>query len=68
MFTAIVRSLAAFGRVLPSVITDLAGLAGVGFVSYGAWLLNPAAGYITLGTLLVVGAVLVNAKNADRGP
>jgi hypothetical protein len=37
---------------------------GVGAVSYGAWLLHPAAGFITGGVLSVVGGVLasINAR------
>lgn len=56
--------LAAFGRVAPTLLRDLAGLAGAGLVSYGAWLVHPAAGFITGGALLLVGVVLLSAKSA----
>lgn len=50
------------GRALPTVIRDVAGLAGVGLIAYGAWLIMPAAGYITGGALLVLGVVLISAN------
>ena len=45
------------------VVRDLAGLCGVGLVSYGAWLINPPAGFITAGILLIVGALLIALGN-----
>jgi hypothetical protein len=42
----------------PQMIRDGAGLAGVGLIAYGSWLVLPAAGYIVGGFLLVAGAWL----------
>jgi hypothetical protein len=58
--------LRAFGRAVPTIIRDLVGVAAVGLIAYGAWLLNPAAGFITGGTLLLVGVYLVSAQT-NRG-
>lgn len=57
----------ALGRTLPTFLRDLAGLAGVGLVAYGAWLLHPAAGYITGGTLLLVGVCMLSGANRGTG-
>lgn len=55
----------AFGRALPALLRDLAGLAGIGLVAYGAWMIHPPAGFITGGIMLVVGAYLLGAKAAS---
>lgn len=44
---------------LPALLRDLAGLCGVGLVSYGAWLVYPPAGFIVGGAMLIVGALLL---------
>lgn len=49
---------------MPSLLTDVVGLSGAASVAYGAWLVLPAAGFITGGVLLMVGAVLSNVKPA----
>ena len=54
----------ATGRVLPTILRDIAGLAGVGLIAYGAWLVVPAAGFIVAGVLLLAGVILVSAKAA----
>ncbi len=41
------------------LIRDGAGISGVVLVSYGAWLILPAAGFITGGLLLIAGAFLI---------
>jgi hypothetical protein len=40
------------------LLRDLAGVAGAGAVSYGAWLAWPPAGFIAGGAILVGGALL----------
>lgn len=57
LLAAAVRSVA---MVVPGLARDLAGLCGVGLVSYGAWLIYPPAGFITGGFLLIVGALLIS--------
>ena len=52
---------------LPSFIRDLAGLGGVGLVSYGTWLIYPPAGFITGGALLIVGSLLLALGNRAAG-
>ena len=49
--------------VVPGLVRDLAGLCGVGLVSYGAWLVYPPAGFITGGLLLIIGALMVTLGN-----
>ena len=50
----------AFGRALPTIARDVAGLCAVGFISYGAWLVMPAAGFITGGVLVLAGVVAIS--------
>lgn len=52
----------AFGRALPVIVRDLAGLTAVGLISYGAWLVLPAAGFIVAGGLILTGVMLISAK------
>jgi hypothetical protein len=44
---------------LSTVALDVAGLVGVGLVSYGAWLAYRPAGFIIGGALLIAAAVLL---------
>lgn len=64
MFARIGSALAPVFRGLPVVIRDLSGLAAVGLIAYGAWLIAPAAGFITAGVLLLAGVILVSIKSA----
>jgi hypothetical protein len=48
---------------LPGLVRDLAGLCGVGLVSYGAWLVYPPAGFMVSGALLIIGALLLALGN-----
>lgn len=52
---------------VPSALRDLAGLAGVGLIAYGAWLVYPPAGFITGGVLLIAGALLLALGNRPAG-
>ncbi len=52
---------------MPGLVRDLAGLCGVGLVSYGAWLIYPPAGFIAAGILLIVGTLLVALGNRATG-
>ena len=49
--------------MLPALLRDLAGLCGVGLVSYGAWLIYPPAGFIVGGSLMIAGALLLAFGN-----
>ena len=51
----------------PGLLRDLAGLSGVGLVSYGAWLVYPPAGFIVGGSLMVAGALLLALGNRSAG-
>ena len=53
--------------VVPGLVRDMAGLCGVGLVSYGAWLIYPPAGFITGGILLIVGALLISLGSRAAG-
>ena len=44
---------------VPGLFRDLAGLCGVGLISYGAWLIYPPAGFVVGGLLLILGALLI---------
>jgi hypothetical protein len=44
-------------------LRDMAGLAGVGLVSYGAWLAYHPAGFIAGGGLLLAGAWIAGSKS-----
>lgn len=48
----------------PSVVRDLAGVAGLGFVAYGAHEVFHPIGWIVLGLELVAGVALVTAAKA----
>ena len=64
LLAAAVRTIAG---VVPGLVRDLAGLCGVGLVSYGAWMIYPPAGFITGGILLIVGALLISLGNRAAG-
>ncbi len=59
-----VRTIAA---AVPGLLRDLAGLCGVGLVSYGAWLIYPPAGFIAGGCLLILGAFLLALGHRTTG-
>jgi hypothetical protein len=48
---------------MPGLMRDVAGLGGVGLVSYGAWMIYPPAGFITAGLLLIVGTLMIALGN-----
>ena len=41
------------------LLRDVVGLAGCGLVSYGAWIVHPAAGSVVAGLFLLAGALIV---------
>jgi glucose dehydrogenase len=49
-------------RALPSLVCDLAVLAGAILVSYGTWLIFVPAGFIVAGILLAIVGVLLGMK------
>ena len=64
LLAAAVRTIA---MAVPSLVRDLAGLCGVGLVSYGAWLIYTPAGFITAGILLIVGTLMIALGNRAVG-
>ncbi|MCX7366290.1 MAG: hypothetical protein NTV97_31360 [Alphaproteobacteria bacterium] len=64
LLAAAVRTVA---TLVPGLVRDLAGLCGVGLVSYGTWLIYPPAGFIAGGFLLIVGALLLALGNRAAG-
>jgi len=46
------------GGHLPDLARDLAGLAGAGLISYGAWIIYRPAGFLVAGAMLIVGSFL----------
>lgn len=67
MTRTIGTTLSAFARIVPGLLRDLAGLCGVGLVSYGAWLVYPPAGFIICGSLMITGALLLALGNRSAG-
>ena len=63
MMKPLATALHTIAGAVPGVVRDLAGLSGVGLVSYGAWLIYPPAGFIAGGSLLIVGALLAALGN-----
>lgn len=47
---------------LPAILRDIVGLAAVGAIAYGAWMIYPPAGVITGGVLVLAGVMLLSAK------
>lgn len=54
--------------MLINLLTLLAGIIGAALVAYGAWLMLPAAGYITGGLLCLVWSCMVSRAAARRQP
>ena len=63
MMKLLAAAVAAIAAAMPGLVRDLAGLGGVGFVSYGAWLIYSPSGFIVGGLLLIVGALLAALGN-----
>lgn len=54
------------GRLAPVLGRDAAGVAGIGLIAYGAWLVYPPAGFIAGGVELVAAAWLsARAQRSD---
>jgi hypothetical protein len=62
MLKKLAAPLAALASAFPVVARDFIGLCAVGLISYGAWLIMPAAGFIVCGVLLLAGTILISAK------
>ncbi len=58
--SAFTLRLSTLGGRLGDNVPDLLMVAGAAAVSYGAWLIHPAAGFITGGVLLLVAGVLAS--------
>ena len=67
MMKPLAVALRTIAGVVPGLVRDLAGLCGVGLVSYGAWMIYPPAGFITAGLLLIVGTLLIALGNRAAG-
>lgn len=67
MMKPLAIALRTIAGVVPGLVRDLAGLCGVGLVSYGAWMVYPPAGFITAGLLLIVGTLLIALGNRAAG-
>nr|WP_300312772.1 hypothetical protein [Halomonas sp.] len=52
--------------MLINVLTLLVGILGAGLMAYGAWLMLPAAGYITGGVLCLAWSGLVSRAAARQ--
>jgi hypothetical protein len=50
---------------LTAILPDVLVVAGAAALSFGAWLLHPAAGFITAGVLMLAGGALA-ALNGQR--
>ncbi len=58
------RGLRAAARVAPKFLRDLAGLAAVAAISFGAWLAWPPAGFMVGGALVLAGVLLTARQDA----
>lgn len=67
MMNLLAAAMRAIAGVVPGLVRDMAGLCGVGLVSYGAWMIYPPAGFITGGLLLIIGALMVALGNRAAG-
>lgn len=67
MMKPLAVALRTIAGAVPGLVRDLAGLCGVGLVSYGAWLIYTPAGFITAGILLIVGALLISLGSRAAG-
>jgi hypothetical protein len=67
MMKLLASAVSTIAMAVPSLVRDLAGLCGVGLVSYGAWMIYPPAGFITGGFLLIVGTLLIALGNRAAG-
>ena len=67
MMNLLATAVRAIAAAVPGIVRDLAGLCGVGLVSYGAWMIYPPAGFITAGILLIVGTLLIALGNRAAG-
>ncbi|WP_377299684.1 hypothetical protein [Rhizobium sp. SGZ-381] len=47
----------------PIVLRDSVGIAGVGSVAYGCYIIMPAAGFIVGGALAIAGSYLASRAN-----
>ena len=50
------------GGAFLDLLRELAGIAAVGLIAYGAWLIYEPAGFIVGGILLLIGAILLGMK------
>jgi hypothetical protein len=48
--------------LLESIVIDGSLLAGLGLVTYGAWLIFPPAGFVVAGVLLLAFGVFMGAR------
>ena len=67
MMNLLATAVRAIAAAVPGTVRDLAGLCGVGLVSYGAWMIYPPAGFITAGILLIVGTLMIALGNRAVG-
>ncbi len=67
MMKLLAAALRVVAVAMPGLMRDVAGLCGVGLVSYGAWMIYPPAGFITGGLLLIVGTLLIALGNRAAG-
>lgn len=63
MMKLLATAVRAIAAAVPGIVRDLAGLGGVGLVSYGAWMIYPPVGFITAGILLIVGTLMIALGN-----
>ena len=67
MMNLLATAVRAIAAAVPGIVRDLAGLCGVGLVSYGAWMIYPPAGFIVAGILLIIGALMIALGNRTVG-
>jgi hypothetical protein len=59
---SLAATISAVKRAIPVLMRDVAGVAGVGLVAYGAWRIYEPAGFIVGGLCLVAAAFLLGGR------
>jgi len=61
--TNFVAACSKIGHASADLLRELAGLAAVGLIAYGTWLIYEPAGFIVGGFLLLIGVILLGMKH-----
>lgn len=57
----------AMGRALPTVVRDITGIAAIGSIAYGSYLVYPPAGFIVGGAIVLIGVIMASVASRKAG-